>query len=238
MNLRTLETRIIRKAFRNFFYPNLQNFEEIGNIYIDIYKIYKAIFNYDNKFKSLKLEYKKIADLIKKRYKEVNLNYPLNFAVENESGFLIYCIIRTIKPLHVVETGVANGHSSFIILKAMERNNLGKLFSIDISNNVGGLLTQNMKNRWELIVTQPKKAKFREVFKNLPKTDVFLHDSNHSFSWQKFEYKLFLSRLSKGGFILSDDINDSYAFYDFIKEKNKRAYILYDYRKFFGITRL
>jgi predicted O-methyltransferase YrrM len=47
-------------------------------------------------------------------------------------GPIIYTIIRCLKPRIVIETGVANGASSTFILSALEKNNLGKLYSIDL----------------------------------------------------------------------------------------------------------
>jgi predicted O-methyltransferase YrrM len=46
----------------------------------------------------------------------------------------IYVIIRVLKPNIIVETGVANGASSFYILLALKRNKKSHLFSIDFPN--------------------------------------------------------------------------------------------------------
>jgi len=68
---------------------------------------------------------------------------------------IIYTIIRCFKPRIVVETEVANGASSTFILSALEKNNLGKLYSIDLPSKdlllkeeVGWLVPQSLRNRW------------------------------------------------------------------------------------------
>ncbi|MFA5089295.1 MAG: hypothetical protein WC552_09725, partial [Candidatus Omnitrophota bacterium] len=45
---------------------------------------------------------------------------------------VLYALIRSKKPEKVVETGVGPGMSSAFILKALQRNGYGKLYSIDL----------------------------------------------------------------------------------------------------------
>jgi len=49
-------------------------------------------------------------------------------------GHLLYYLIRVIKPAIVVETGVASGISSLFILQALNDNDYGHLYSIDLPN--------------------------------------------------------------------------------------------------------
>jgi hypothetical protein len=44
---------------------------------------------------------------------------------------LLYSVIRLTKPETVVETGVANGFSTLAILMALEKNEVGELYSVD-----------------------------------------------------------------------------------------------------------
>jgi hypothetical protein len=44
----------------------------------------------------------------------------------------IYAVVRILKPRAMVETGVANGKSSALILRALERNGSGRLYSVDL----------------------------------------------------------------------------------------------------------
>ncbi|MEM4483260.1 MAG: hypothetical protein QXS19_05035 [Candidatus Methanomethylicia archaeon] len=47
---------------------------------------------------------------------------------------LLYCLIRLIRPAIVVETGVASGIFSLSILQALNCNDYGHLYSIDLPN--------------------------------------------------------------------------------------------------------
>lgn len=46
---------------------------------------------------------------------------------------------------------------------------------------------------------------------------MFLHDSDHSYRWRMFEYTTVRDRLKSDGILLSDDVDVSYAFIDFMQ---------------------
>jgi hypothetical protein len=71
---------------------------------------------------------------------------------------------------------------------------------------------------------------------DLPKVDIWLHDSNHGYRWQKFEFLLALSRLTKNGVLISDDIDASPAWAELAKTHFRKSYIIFDSRKFIGIA--
>ncbi|ACR41606.1 hypothetical protein M164_0999 [Sulfolobus islandicus M.16.4] len=64
---------------------------------------------------------------------------------------------------------------------------------------------------------------------------MFIHDSNHTYRWQIFEYELVYPLLNENGLLISDDIDFSYAFLDFLKNHNCRAQGLFDKYKILGI---
>ena len=70
----------------------------------------------------------------------------------------------------------------------------------------------------------------------LPKVDVWVHDSNHGYRWQKFEYLLALSVLSKNGILISDDIDASSAWGELSKTHFRKSYVIFDSRKFIGVA--
>lgn len=134
-------------------------------------------------------------------------------------GIFLYYIIRIKKPELVVETGVAKGLSSFFILKAMSENNFGKLISTDIKYNAGEYIPDYLKNRWEFVLLKrDNKNSFEKFINNIDKIDIFIHDSDHSYWWQMLEYAASWYRIRKDGLLISDDIDNSYAFLDYIKE--------------------
>ena len=83
---------------------------------------------------------------------------------------LIYSIVRLKNPDNVVEVGVANGYSTYVLLKALDANNKGNLMSVDktVKKNdecaenwqstvipshkeAGWVVPNELKTRWELI---------------------------------------------------------------------------------------
>jgi hypothetical protein len=48
---------------------------------------------------------------------------------------------------------------------------------------------------------------------DMPEIDIFIHDSDHSYLWQLFEYRVALGKIqSKMGLICSDDVDKSYLY--------------------------
>ena len=227
---------IYKSLFRRFLSPTLSDFSKFFITYNPEDLIKKLLGT--NISETIKKEYLEVSASLESRYNSIKLEYPLDFKIEHNTSFLIYAFMRLYQPLKVVETGVANGHSTFIILSALAKNGKGKLYSIDISPNVGSLLTEDLKRNWELIVLpKANKKTLDNVLKNLDPIDLFIHDSNHLYYWQEVEYNIAFKYVKSQGFIMSDDVDFSYAFLDFIRDKGLDAYFLYDTRKIFGITR-
>jgi len=148
-----------------------------------------------------------------------------------------YVMTRLLKPDIIVETGVNEGLSSALILYAMEHNNHGKLYSIDLPNidvelypggprqtdgvppekGTGYLVPKHLRSRWELLLGDAKDL-LPELLPTLPKIDVFIHDSLHSYNHMLFEYRTAWPYLKQNGILLSDDVDYNTAFADFTSE--------------------
>jgi predicted O-methyltransferase YrrM len=145
---------------------------------------------------------------------------------------LLFCLIRGFRPSIVVETGVAQGVSSYLILKALELNGYGRLVSIDfpqqnpegytyqtcdplyISKGLksGWLVPRDLRKFWTL-----KLGKSSEILPTInDEVDVFFHDSEHSYRNMKFEFEWAYTHLSAGGVITSDDVGWNSAWTEFI----------------------
>jgi predicted O-methyltransferase YrrM len=183
-------------------------------------------------------EYETLSGEIAARYSERTLSYPRSYAVEQGSAFLLYALVRSLRPSIVLETGVANGHSSFFILNAMSANGHGTLHSIDRSPEVGCLLSGGERERWRLHVLQPKglRKNLLQILDAVPPIDLFLHDSDHSYFWQSFEMRAALKKLSARGVLASDDCDCCYAFLDVCQQANLRPAFLVETRKVFGLA--
>lgn len=184
----------------------------------------------------LREEFNLLTQVLNERYSNVSLEYPPDFATENSTSFFLYSIVRIVKPMNIVETGVANGHSSFFILNALLKNQSGTLHSFDVSKNVGKLIAEDEKKRWDLNILplERKKSVFRDTMKKFVKIDMFVHDSNHFYYWQMLEYRTAWQVLKDGGLLLSDDVDSSYAYLDYCKEISIKPIFISDSRKMFG----
>ena len=227
---------IYKVLFHKFVFPTLSDFSKFYITYNPDDLIVKLLGT--DIPETIRKEYLEVSASLESRYKIIKLEYPLNFRLGDNTSFFIYTFIRLYQPLKVVETGVANGHSTFIILSALAKNGKGKLYSIDIRPNVGSLLTEDLKRNWELIVLpKASRKKLDDILRNLHPIDIFIHDSNHLYYWMKEELNIALKYVKSQGFIMGDDIDCSYAFLDFVRDKGLDAYFLYDTRKIFGITK-
>ncbi len=189
--------------------------------------------------KFLRLELRPYYDelLLDKDYQNLQETMAKNWGNLGALGFIeskmLFVIVRAIKPKIVIETGVANGVSSSMLLLGLEKNNSGKLFSIDFSRTntiskkgatkipknktVGWLVPIHLKKRWDLRIGDSKKI-LPILLEEQKECDIFLHDSNHSYEHMTFEFETVSQHVKK--LILSDDIARNEAFNDFSSKYN------------------
>lgn len=187
---------------------------------------------------TIKEEYSSARTELERRVHDMKdrLEYPDWYAIESETSFLYYAVCRHLRPRNVLETGIANGHSSFFLIQAIKKNGQGRLHSIDIADNVGRLLTEAEKLEWTLhVLGSPQRGSFREIVKSISNLDLFVHDSDHTYGWQMFEFQIAYQFLSENGVLLSDDIDHSLAFLDFCAEISQKPVLLLDTRKVTGM---
>jgi predicted O-methyltransferase YrrM len=161
-------------------------------------------------------EYAHIRLRLQRAYEEFKwrTQYPESYAIEDETSFLLYSLVRCLRPRAVLETGVADGRSSCIILQAMAKNGVGVLYSVDVSSEVGSLVSDEMGDRWHLkLLGRDVRRDLQAIVNDMPEIDIFIHDSDHSYLWQLFEYRVALGKIqSKMGLICSDDVDKSYLY--------------------------
>ena len=133
-----------------------------------------------------------------------------------------YAIIRALKPDRVLETGIANGVSSAYVLLAMERNQKGALFSIDVNDGsylpagkqVGWVVPAWLKERWTVCLGDAREL-LPKVLEELKSLDIFIHDSLHTYEHMKFEYQEAYPYIRQNGILISDDALWNPAFREF-----------------------
>jgi len=155
------------------------------------------------------------------KYPSKKKPYPVEYSIDDKSGLFLYLLCKIMKPERVVETGVAYGLSSMYILHALEENKKGILHSIDgvfspwqTKDTIGAAIPSDLKNRWSFNFGSSGE-KLTNVLSSLGIVDIFLHDSLHTYKNMMFEFETAWPYISRGGFLVSDDIGDNNAFYDF-----------------------
>jgi Methyltransferase domain len=137
-------------------------------------------------------------------------------------GRALWCMVRHLRPKHVVETGVAHGVSSRCILEAFERNGDGHLWSIDLPpltiperrSEIGVAVPESLRHRWTYIEGSSRR-KLPGLLRDLGELDLFLHDSWHSTRNTRWELEQAWSALADGGMVIADDIDGDWGFSEF-----------------------
>jgi len=147
-------------------------------------------------------------------------------------GPILYTAVRVLRPSVVVETGVGSGVSSTFLLSAMERNDFGRLYSVDLpllenrllpeGEHTGWIIPDRLRYRWELTVGDSR-AELPKLFERLGTVDAFFHDSDHSYDHMTWEFSLAYPHVRTGGMILSDDVTSNTAWDDFTSQWSGRS---------------
>ncbi len=159
---------------------------------------------------------------------------------------LLYFLIIKFKPVNIVETGVAAGWTSLVILRAIKKNGQGNLYSSDFPyfrlknpEQYIGYLAKNEKNKvdWYLDIRGDDLALPEIVNKiNNDSIDLFHYDSDKSYSGRANALKTLSSKFNSKTIIIFDDIDNNLHFKDFV-EKDKKKFCILEYKgKFLGIV--
>jgi predicted O-methyltransferase YrrM len=144
---------------------------------------------------------------------------------------VMYSFIRLFKPETVVETGVASGVSTAVILKAMSANGRGRLYSIDLKaspetdpfvrlppgKQPGWLVPEDLQDRWEFHAGKSSDV-LPALLPKLGAIDVFIHDSLHTYENMRYEYREAYPYVRSGGVIASDDVTWNSAWPEMVQE--------------------
>ena len=125
---------------------------------------------------------------------------------------IVYALVRLSGAQSVIETGVHDGLTTALILRALERNGAGHLTSIDLpstdlpigARGPGWLIPERLKARWTLCLGDSRRLLPEAAAANAP-IDLFLHDSDHSRTHREFEFRAVRAHVAPSGLIASDD---------------------------------
>lgn len=129
-----------------------------------------------------------------------------------------WCVVRHLRPARVVETGVSRGISSRLMLEALELNDAGRLWSIDLPPQAdewralaGSAVPDRLRGRWTF-VRGVSRRRLPPLLRELGTVDVFVHDSQHTERNMRFELGAAWPHLRPGGFVICDDAHENRAF--------------------------
>lgn len=91
-----------------------------------------------------------------------------------DEGKLIYALVRALRPAQVVEVGVASGGGSTHILSALEANNHGQLWSVDLVPDCGLKIPDHLRHRWTFVTGDALTVPLP------PRADFCFEDGAHS----------------------------------------------------------
>jgi Methyltransferase domain len=136
----------------------------------------------------------------------------------------VWCVARHARPEVVIETGVAHGVTSRIVLEALAKNQLGHLWSIDLPfpfdhrlhGETGIVVTDACRPRWSYLEGSSKQ-RLPPLISEVGHVEMFIHDSLHTAENTVFEMEKAASAMSPGGIILVDDIDTHVGFETFAK---------------------
>jgi len=131
----------------------------------------------------------------------------------------LWCVVLHTRPEVVIETGVAHGVTSRIVLEALGQNDLGHVWSIDLPfpfdhrlhGETGIVVTDACRTRWSYL-EGASKQRLPRLIAEVGHVEIFVHDSLHTAANTAFEMEQAASAMPPGGVMLVDDIDSHMGF--------------------------
>ena len=99
---------------------------------------------------------------------------------------------------------------------------------------VGTVVLPKLKTHWQLI-RESDISGLPKALKNIPYLDVVHYDSDKSYLGRMITYPKLYNKLRKGGFFISDDINDNLAFKHFCEKHNQTPVVIPFENRYVGV---
>jgi hypothetical protein len=134
----------------------------------------------------------------------------------------VWCVTLHTHPEIVIETGVAHGVTSRIVLEALGQNDVGHLWSIDLPfpfdhrlhGETAMVVTDACRHRWTYLEGSSKQ-RLPPLVAEVGHVEVFIHDSLHTAENTLFEMEQAALAMPAGGVMLVDDIDSHVGFATF-----------------------
>ena len=136
----------------------------------------------------------------------------------------VWCTVLHTEPEVVIETGVAHGVTSRIVLEALHRNDRGHLSSIDLPypldsrlrETTGAAVPAALRTRWSYLEGSSKQL-LPPLVAKVGHVEVFIHDSLHTARNTVFEMDRAASAMPAEGVMIVDDIRLHQGFATFAR---------------------
>ncbi len=133
-----------------------------------------------------------------------------------------YAIVRLTRPAVVLETGVARGFSSAVILQALEDNGHGKLYSVDLPMFRSGTVSYTgaavpgrlRATRWELHLGSDRQV-LPMLLKHTGPIDFLFYDSDTAYDGMRRTWELVWPRLKPGAVLALNVVHANDAYLEF-----------------------
>jgi predicted O-methyltransferase YrrM len=134
----------------------------------------------------------------------------------------IWCLIAHLRPRKVVETGVARGITSRVILEGLQRNGAGHLWSIDLPPpdralhiEIATAVPDGLRERWTYLRGSSRRL-LPGLLEEVGEIGLFVHDSRHTARNVRFELELAWAAMRTGAVVV-DDVDRNPAFVAFAR---------------------
>ena len=139
-----------------------------------------------------------------------------------------WCAVLHTRPKVVIETGVAHGVTSRIVLEALRQVDRGHLWSIDLPfpfdsqlhADTGAAVTDDCRPRWSYLEGSSRQRLPRLV-EEVGHVELFIHDSLHTAKNTLFEMNQVASAMPPGGVMVVDDIGIHTGFATFARQASR-----------------
>jgi hypothetical protein len=133
-----------------------------------------------------------------------------------------YVAARILKPELIVETGIHDGLGSRLLLLALRRNRAegtpGELLSIDIDDRSGALVEKDLRDHWRPVFGSTYDVLGPAIAGR--KVGMLIHDSDHTYECERFEFETALASASDPIALISDNAHATSALPDLAAERD------------------
>lgn len=147
---------------------------------------------------------------------------------------LLYGLCQQISAVRVLETGVAAGWSTLAILLSLRSRRDAQLDSTDMpylgrraDKDVGIAVPDGLKRQW-VLHQLPDRQALPKILVEGTLFDLVHYDSDKSYEGRSWAYRTIWPHIRRGGFMISDDLQDNMAFADFVRDLGIETVVVRD----------